>query len=91
MINRNFVNMLLNKIRSNSVFKQKLLLGILKLGENQTVDPFSNKMEEHYLGWRIIKKLTNHEKLSGVNDMDISDMYNSLYVQAYEFLKSKFN
>ena len=48
MINRNFVNMLLNKIRSNSVFKQKLLLGILKLGENQTVDPFSNKMEEHY-------------------------------------------
>ena len=48
MINRNFVNMLLNKIRSNSVFKQKLLLGILKQGENQTVDPFSNKMEEHY-------------------------------------------
>lgn len=48
-------------------------------------------MEEHYLGWQIIKKLTNHEKLSSIDDIEISDMYNPLYVQAYEFLKSKFN
>ena len=49
------------------------------------------KMEEHYLGWQIIKKLTNHEKLSSVDDIEISDMYNPLYVQTYNFLKSKFN
>lgn len=48
------------------------------------------KMKEHYLGWQIIKKLTNQEKLSGVIDIDISNMYNPLYVQVYEFLKSNF-
>ena len=49
------------------------------------------KTDEHYLGWQIIKKLTNQEKLSGVNDIEISDMYNPLYIQVYEFLKSNFN
>lgn len=49
------------------------------------------KMEENYLGWQIIKKLTNHEKLTNVNDIEISDMHNPLYVAAYEFLKSNFS
>lgn len=49
------------------------------------------EIDNNYLGWQIIKKLTNHEKLSGINDIDINDMYNPLYVQAYEFLKSNFN
>ncbi len=49
-----------------------------------------HEMEKNYLGWQIIKKLTNHEKLSSVDDMEESDMYDPLYVQAYEFLKSNF-
>lgn len=48
-------------------------------------------MEEYYLGWQIIKKLTNHNKLSNVGDIEVEKMYNPLYVQAYEFLKSNFN
>lgn len=48
------------------------------------------EMEKKYLGWQIIKKLTNHSKLANVSDIDISDMYNPLYVQAYEFLKTKY-
>lgn len=48
------------------------------------------KMEDHYLGWQIIKKLTNHDKLSSIDDIMISDMYNSLYIQVYELLKSNF-
>lgn len=49
------------------------------------------KMNDYYLGWQIIKKLTNHKKLIDVTDIKEEDMYNSLYVQAYEFLKSNFN
>lgn len=48
------------------------------------------KMEEKYLGWQIIKKLTNHEKLNKVDNIKEIDMYNSLYLQAYEFLKQHF-
>ncbi len=43
------------------------------------------------LGWQIIKKLINHNKLSNVRDIEVEEMYNSLYVQAYEFLESNFN
>lgn len=49
------------------------------------------KMEENYIGWQIIKKLTSHEKLSNIDDIDINNMYNSLYIQVYEFLKNNFN
>ena len=48
------------------------------------------KMEENYLGWQIIKKLTNHEKLKNIEDIEESKMYNSLYLQAYNFLKQHF-
>ena len=48
------------------------------------------KMEESYLGWQIIKKLTNHEKLKNIEDIEESKMYNSLYLQAYNFLKQHF-
>lgn len=48
-------------------------------------------LEENYLGWQILNKLTNHEKLSGIKDINVSEMYNPLYVQSYEFLKSKYN
>ena len=49
------------------------------------------KIEDNYLGWQIIKKITNHNKLLDVKDIKEDDMYNPLYVQAYEFLKSKYN
>lgn len=48
------------------------------------------KMEENYLGWQIIKKLTNHKKLKDIDDLEEKNMYNPLYIQAYEFLKEKF-
>ena len=48
------------------------------------------KMEQNYLGWQIIKKITNHPKLKDVSDIETSEMYNPLYVQAYEFLKSEY-
>ena len=48
------------------------------------------KMEESYLGWQIMKKLTNHKKLKNVADIEQKDMYNSLYIQAYDFLKQHF-
>ena len=48
------------------------------------------KMEESYLGWQIMKKLTNHKKLKNVADIEQKDMYNSLYIQAYDFLKQRF-
>ena len=47
-------------------------------------------VEEDYLGWQILKKITNHEKLSNIEDINENDMYDQLYVQAYEFLKSKY-
>ncbi len=49
------------------------------------------ELEKYYLGWQIIKKLTNHKKLQNVMDIKLDEMYNCLYVQAYEFLKSKFD
>ena len=49
------------------------------------------KIEEHYVGWQIIKKLINHEALSNISDIQPKDMYNSLYVQAYDFLKKNFD
>ena len=49
------------------------------------------KPEERYLGWQIIKKLTNHEKLKNVGDISTEEMYNPIYVQAYEFLRNHFN
>ncbi len=48
------------------------------------------KMQDNYLGWQIIKKITNHPKLANVSDIDINEMYNPLYVQAYNFLKTKY-
>ena len=45
------------------------------------------KMEEYYLGWQIIKKMTNHNKLNDLEDISLEEMYNPLYVQAYNFLK----
>ena len=48
------------------------------------------KMEESYLGWQIMKKLTNHEKLKNVAEIEQKDMYNPLYIQAYDFLKQHF-
>jgi GNAT superfamily N-acetyltransferase len=48
------------------------------------------KMKEFYLGWQIIKKLTNHIKLSEVSDIEIDEMYNPLYIQSYEYLKNNF-
>jgi ribosomal protein S18 acetylase RimI-like enzyme len=48
------------------------------------------KLEDNYLGWQIIKKVTNHTKLSNINEIEYTDIYNSLYVQAHEFLKEKF-
>ena len=43
-------------------------------------------IKDNYLGWQIIKKLTNHEKLTNINDINEYDMYEPLYLQAYEFL-----
>lgn len=48
-------------------------------------------LEEDYLGWQILKHITNHEKLNNVKDIDDSEMYDPLYVAAYEFLKSKYD
>ena len=49
------------------------------------------KEESSDLGWRIIKKLTNHSTLNNISDIEIDDMYNPLYVEAYEFLKNKYS
>lgn len=49
------------------------------------------KMEEHYLGWQIIKKMINHNKLNDLEDISLEEMYNPLYVQAYNFLKKIYN
>ena len=49
------------------------------------------ELEKDYLGWQILKKLTNHEKLSDIKDIDSSEMYNPLYIQAYEFLKNNYD
>lgn len=49
------------------------------------------EIDKHYLGWKIIKKLTNHEILKDVDNIDEKDMYNDLYCQAYNFLKNYFN
>lgn len=48
------------------------------------------RMADNYLGWQIIKKLTNHNKLIDLKDISIEEMHNPLYVQAYTYLKSKF-
>ncbi len=48
------------------------------------------EMNNNYLGWQIIKKLTNHSKLLNVNDIEEDKMYSNLYLQAYQFLKNKF-
>ena len=60
----------------------------VKLYLDMGFEPY--KIKESYIGWQIIKKLTNHEKLSNISDIEISDMYNPLYIQTYEFLKNKF-
>ena len=36
------------------------------------------KLEDTYLGWQIIKKITNHTKLSNINEIEYTDIYNSL-------------
>lgn len=48
------------------------------------------KIEENYLGWQIIKKLTNHNKIQNVENIEENDMYSALYLQAYNFLKQHF-
>lgn len=48
------------------------------------------KMEDYYLGWQIIKKLTNHNKLSSLTDISLDEIHNPLYVQAYNYLRSNF-
>lgn len=49
-----------------------------------------HRIEENYLGWQIIKKLTAHKKLQNIEDMEDKDMYSSLYLQAYDFLQRHF-
>jgi len=48
-------------------------------------------INDSYLGWQIIKKITNHAVLKDISNIDENDMYNPLYVKAYEFLKSRYN
>ena len=48
------------------------------------------KEESSGLGWKIIKRLTNHDTLNNISDIEIDDMYNPLYVQAYNYLRSNF-
>ena len=60
----------------------------VKLYLDMGFEPY--EIKESYIGWQIIKKLTNHEKLSNISDIEINDMYNPLYIQTYEFLKNKF-
>ncbi|MBR0491509.1 MAG: GNAT family N-acetyltransferase [Clostridia bacterium] len=45
------------------------------------------KLKDNFLGWQIIKKVTNHAKLSNINEIEYNDIFNSLYVQAHIFLK----
>jgi ribosomal protein S18 acetylase RimI-like enzyme len=52
-------------------------------------DPYN--IDEEYKGWQIVKKIINHDKLSSVGDISSDDMYNPLYVQAYDFLKSNYS
>lgn len=47
-------------------------------------------VKDSYLGWQIIKKLTNYDVLSDIEDINEEDMYNPLYVAAYNYLKSNY-
>ena len=46
--------------------------------------------ENDYLGWQIIKNLTNHKTLDNVVSIPNDKMYEPLYVKTEEYLKSRF-
>lgn len=50
--------------------------------------PILNKND--YLGWQIIKNLTNHKTLDNVVSIPNDKMYEPLYVKTEEYLKSRF-
>ena len=49
------------------------------------------ELDKYYEGWQIIKKLTNHENLANIKDIDQTKMFNPLYLEAYNFLKTKYD
>ena len=45
------------------------------------------KLEDNYLGWQIIKKVTNHAKLFNINEIEYNDVY-KIYQEADILLKT---